>query len=190
MRDFVRLVVCAAVALAPVSPVLAQTELPVSSPSPSVTSSPPAAATPSDVVVRIEGGYHAANRWLWYSSDGVARFEGIWHDQKGRFTANVDPQRVAEVVEKARLCVPAERPYVQPLALDALRFRISVRCGGTWHTYVSYGLLGKPRPGVKQAAIDLERIASDLAWQPAPVAGPPDLPRFRFAPNVRTSTND
>jgi hypothetical protein len=189
MRDFVRLVVCAAVALAPVTPVLAQTELPTASPSPTVSSSP-TAAIPSDVVVRIEGVYHAANRWLWYSSDGVARFEGIWHDQKGRFTANVDPQRVADIVEKARLCAPQERSFVQPLALDALRFRISVRCAGEWRTYVSYGLLGKPRPGVKQAAIDLERIAADLAWQPALIGGPPDLPRFRFAPNVRASTND
>jgi hypothetical protein len=188
MRNFVRLVVCAAVAFAPVSPVLAQTELPASSPSPSVTSSP-GATIPSDVVVRIEGGYHAANRWLWYSSDGVARFEGIWHDQKGRFTANVDPQRVAEVVEKARLCAPSERSFVQPLALDNLRFRVSVRCSGRWHTYVSYGLLGKPRPGVKQAALDLEKLASDLAWQAAQIGGPPDLPGFRFAPNLRSSTD-
>jgi hypothetical protein len=145
---------------------------------------------PSDVVVRIEGGYHAANRWLWYSSDGVARFEGIWHEQKGRFTANVDPQRVAAIVEKARLCLPSDRSLVQPLALSDLRFRVSVNCGGRWHTYVSYGLLGKPRAGVRQAALDLERIASDLEWQPAQIAGPPDLPGFRFAPNVRSSAND
>lgn len=189
MRNFARFVVCAAALSAPVSPVVAQTEPPVSSPSPSVTRAP-GALIPSDVVVRIEGGYRAANRWLWYSSDGVARFEGIWHEQKGRFTANVDPQRVAEVVEKARLCAPSDRPFIQPLALDTLRFRVSVRCAGRWHTYVSYGLLGKPRAGLTQAALDLEKLASDLAWQPAQVSGPPDLPGFRFAPNVRSSTDD
>lgn len=187
MRNFARLVVCAAVALLPASRVLAQSEPPATSPSPSVSTAPDAMVA-SDVVVRIEGGYHAANRWLWYTSDGIARFEGIWHEQKGRFTANVDPQRVAEVVDEARLCAPSDTPFVQPLALDSTRFRVSVRCNGRWRTYVTYGLLGKPRPGVKQAALALEKLAADLAWQPAQISAPPDLPGLRFAPNVQSSS--
>jgi hypothetical protein len=180
MRDLARLVVGAVAVLALTAPAGAQTD----APSPAASASNvPALTVLGDVVIRTVGRSAAANRWLWYGSDGIARFEGILNARKGRFRASVDPKRVSSILEGANLCAGPDVPIV-PLATDAQHFRVVVRCPTGWRSYATYGVLGQPiNPAVKRAVRDLEAIGAELAWQPdARIGDPPDVPGPRLKP--------
>jgi hypothetical protein len=178
MRDLARLGAGALAALVLAAPAVAQTETSTPSPAPSATA---AAAGPvlGDVVIRTNGSSSRPNRWLWYSADGVARFEGILSTRDGRFRASVDPQRVSAILTKARVCTDTGIPIV-PLATDPRQFRLVVRCPNGWRSYATFGLFGNPLNEALRAAVrDLEAIGSELAWKPdTGTAEPPDVPKL------------
>lgn len=161
----------ALVALALTAPVLAvvpaAAETQPQAPKPSASVAPPdVALKPTAVIVRIEGGYHPENRWLWYERDGTARFEGIYSDRRGRFRSHVDYAKVEKVVADSELCT-REDTLVRPAGSDVFKFRVSVRCGEKWRQFVTYEVfMPRHNEQVRGAARELEKLASTLTWEP------------------------
>jgi hypothetical protein len=168
VSSFVRVAAGALAALALSGPVLADPPNPAESPTaaPPVLRPPLAAARPSAVVVRIEGGFHPENRWLWYDRDGTARFEGILASQRGRFRSRVDYAKVERLLADAELCT-RDAALVRPAGMDVFRYRVSVRCGDGWRLFTTYdAFLPTTSAQVRDAVRGLERLASTLAWSP------------------------
>lgn len=163
---FATLVVAAVVLAVPVSASAALVEEP-QQPAPSASVAPPnAVPKPTAVIVRIEGGFHPENRWLRYDGDGTALSEGILSERRGLFRSRVDYAKVEKVVADAELCT---RDYglVRPAGMDVFRFRVSVRCDGTWREFTTYEVsMPRTNEQVHQAARELENLASTLKWKP------------------------
>jgi hypothetical protein len=153
-------------------------------PAPSASVAPPnTVPKPTAVIVRIEGGFHPENRWLRYDGDGTARFEGILSERRGVFRSRIDYAKVEKVVADAELCT-RDYPLVRPAGMDVFKFRVSVRCGAKWREFTTYQVsMPRTNEQVRQAARELEKLASTLKWEPTNETTPdPNLERpFRPA---------
>ncbi|MEA2719481.1 MAG: hypothetical protein QOJ39_1345 [Candidatus Eremiobacteraeota bacterium] len=159
MRSFARFAAAAFAAVALTGPVLAD---PVEQARPDAV-----AARPTAVVVRIEGGFHPENRWLWYELDGTARFEGMLPGQRGRFRSRVDFAKVERLIADAGLCT-RQAPAVRRAGMDMFTYRVSVRCGDGWRLFTTYDAFEPAGDAhVRDAVRALQHLASTLAWSPS-----------------------
>jgi hypothetical protein len=143
---------------------------------------------PTAVVVRVVGGFHPENRWLWYDGDGTVRFEGTYAQREGQFRSRVDFTAVRKILDEAELC-SGEPTLVRPAASDVSKFLVTVRCGDTWRLYTTFDItypLTNDR--VRKAARELEHLASALSWEPADehFTQPGIVPRPRAVTPKRT----
>jgi hypothetical protein len=155
---------------------------------PAFADQPEPGGKPTAVVVRVTGGFHPENRWLWYDGDGTARFDGIYAQREGQFRSRVDFATVRKILDEAELC-SSEPTLVRPAAMDVRQFFVTVRCGDTWRGYTTFDVaypLTNDR--VRKAARELERVASALSWEPSDehVAAPGFPPRPRAVTPKRT----
>jgi hypothetical protein len=165
MISFVRCAAAAAAALVLSAPALAVA--PQAAESPAAAPAPPAAVAPrpTAVVVRIDGGFHPENRWLWYDQDGTARFEGIIATQRGRFRSRVDYAKVERLLTDAELCTRGAT-LVRPAGMDMLAYHVSVRCGNGWRIFTTYDVTEpETNAHVRDAVRGLERLAANLPWE-------------------------
>jgi len=134
-----------------------------------------AAPRPTAVVLRIEGGFHPQNRWLWYDLDGTARSVGIVAMEHGRLRSRVDYANVERILAGAELCT--RRPtFGRPVGNDMFYYRLSVRCGDAWRLFTAYDASDRTaEAAVRDAVRDLEHIAANLTWEPTNESiAPPD----------------
>lgn len=171
MRSLLRFVAGAAAALALNVPVSADEQ--TSSPEPpAAASASPAPAPfglkplrPSAVVVRIDGGFHPENRWLWYDADGTARFEGVLAADHGRFRSHVDYKKVEQILTDAGMCT-RHATIVRPAGMDMFTYHVSVRCGNQWRFFTSADAFEPQTVAQTRAAVrGLERLAANLTWE-------------------------
>ncbi len=115
------------------------------------------------VVIRIGGGFHASNRWLWFAGDDTAEYQGLF-GEPGRFHARIDFARVDKVVADARLCTRTVAAG-HPAGSDMFVYHVSLRCGDRWRYLTEYAAAIEPEHDeIRGAILELEHLAWNATW--------------------------
>lgn len=135
----------------------------------------PPGGTATAVVIRISGGFHPSERWVWYDADGTVRLKGVVNDEHGLFRSTLSFADVARIVDEAGLCTRPGTPY-RRVGMDMFVFHLHVRCGNEWRS-LSTGDIAEPDDAAQasRAVHALRRLTERIAWKPSTEdVAPPD----------------